>query len=92
MKALSLRLDDRLSRQFDAACRRLGYKKNTLLTRMITAFVQHKQNLTSAKGKKQTTKPDPFLNVIGIISEHPASKDESFSLSEKEIDQIVYEL
>lgn len=92
MKALSLRLDDRLSRQFDAVCSQLGYKKNTILTRMIAAFVQHKQNISSTMGKKQPTKPDPFLSVIGIIDSPNGETLLPSDTDGDDIDKIVYNL
>jgi len=38
MKALSIRLDDKLGRELDRLCRSSGLKKNTLISRLIERF------------------------------------------------------
>lgn len=88
MKAISLRLDNRLGSQFDNLCKQLGYKKNTLLTRMIASFVAHKKNTLSSKttSKNKRLKSDPFLSVIGIVSTDPLLSEED------SIDKVVYNL
>lgn len=82
MKALSIRLDDVLGRQLDDVCRKTGYKKNTLLTRLIASFVRH-QKKALGRGKKRT---DPFSGVIGLMKVEPLLQ------SPDEIDKVVYGL
>lgn len=81
MKALSVRIDDRLSKEFDEVCRKTGYKKNTLLTRLIASFIQHQK--ARVKGRKGNE--DPFLEVIGFMDLPPLE-------SSDEIDKAVYGL
>ncbi len=80
MKAISIRIDDRLGRQFDQICQETGYKKNTLLTRLIASFIRHHQSVRSA-GKK-----DPFALVIGLMEADPLLS------SPDAIDKAVYGL
>ncbi len=40
MKALSVRLDDKLGRELDRVCRSSGLKKNTLISRLIERFLR----------------------------------------------------
>ena len=88
MKAISLRLDNQLSRQFDDACRHLGYKKNTIITRMILSFVTHKNKISlKTAQKKKKSSADPFLSVIGSLS-----PDEALISIEDDIDKLVYDL
>lgn len=82
MKALSIRLDDQLNRQFNEACKKAGYKKNTLVSRLIASFVRHQKQTKSSRQKVK----DPFAEVIGLL------KQESFFESGDEIDKIVYHL
>lgn len=83
MKAISIRLDDRLGKEFDSLCRQAGYKKNTLLTRLIASFVRHQksQGATSLR-----TKDDPFAKVIGLMAIG------NLTDAETTIDQVVYDL
>lgn len=86
MKALSIRLDDRLGTKFDSICRRTGYKKNTLVTRLIQAFVQGQENRTDQHANRsQRDTRDPFEKVIGIINQ-------PIGLSADEIDKVIYGL
>ena len=79
MKAISIRLDDKLGREFDRVCQKTGYKKNTLVTRLISSFVSHQKDFLSRRQKK-----DPFVAVIGSL-DLPALLDDSDT-----IDKIVY--
>ncbi len=80
MKALSIRIEDDLSEEFDAICRKTGYKKNTLLARLIESFVRHQKN---ALGERKGSK-DPFAQVIGLMNIEPLLP------ADDEIDRIVY--
>ena len=81
MKALSIRLDNTLSREFGRVCREAGYKKNTLLTRLIAAYIQHqKRTKERAKGS------DPFARVVGAMNIAPLLS------SPDDIDRTVYNL
>lgn len=82
MKALSVRLDDRLARQFDAVCEREGYKKNGIMTRLIQLFVKQR---SVVKVTSHARSEDPFLRVIGILQGPLLKKGES-------IDDLVYDL
>lgn len=84
MKALSIRLDDHLGKEFDEICRKAGYKKNTLLTRLIATFVRHqKKGGGGRKGK------DPFLDVIGLMQVEPFA---GTAVSDDDVDRVVYDL
>lgn len=84
MKALSIRLDDNLGKEFDEICRKTGYKKNTLLTRLIATFVRHQKKTGGGqKGK------DPFLDVIGLMQMGPFL---GTPISDDDVDQVVYDL
>ena len=82
MKALSIRLDDDLGKKLEEVCRKTGYKKNTLVTRLIAAFVRKQQSLTLS-GKK---KADPFEEVIGLLKSDP------LLTTPQAIDEAVYDL
>lgn len=43
MTTLSIRLDDRISKEFDQLCKHEGYKKNGLIVRLITDFLHSKK-------------------------------------------------
>lgn len=88
MKALSIRLDDRLARRFDKFCRKTGYKKNTFIVRLIESTIDRSKKFLSAgtRKKRDPLKDDPFLKVIGIVKDGPILK------SPEEIDEIVYGL
>ncbi|MBI2340348.1 MAG: hypothetical protein HYU99_08305 [Deltaproteobacteria bacterium] len=79
MKALSIRLDDDLGRKFDAVCKQTGHKKNTVVSRLIQAFVLSRSHGKAVSSKK---KRDPFLDVIGIANIES-------SISNEDIDKIV---
>lgn len=83
MKSLSIRLDESLGKQFDTVCQKAGYKKNTVVSRLIRAFV------ASRSGRKITSpgkKKDPFMDVIGIDDLEPLlTRPDS-------IDSVVYDL
>ena len=81
MKAISIRLEDGLGRQFDELCRKSGYKKNTLLTRLIASFVRHQKALLSNKRTQ-----DPFAGVIGLLHMEP------FLGADETIDKVIYDL
>jgi len=82
MKALSIRLDNQLGRQFDRLCQQLGYKKNTLITRLVAGFVaHHSKNRT----KKLTAGRSRLLRAAGTVEMPPL-------LSPNEIDEIVYNI
>ena len=81
MKAISIRIDDRLGRQFEEVCQETGYKKNTLLTRLIASFVRH-HHATTGSAKKR----DPFAGVIGLMQAGPLLN------SPDAIDKAVYDL
>lgn len=82
MKALSIRLENSLSRQFDEACRQSGIKKNTLVTRLIVSFVNYQKE----KGKLKNHKShDPFLEVVGFMN------IPSMLVEEGDIDHVVYD-
>lgn len=83
MKALSIRLDSHLSREFDTICKEYGYKKNGIVVRLIEAFVSSRQ---SQKKSKKNEKSDPFLDVIGLYEGIVPSH------SSQEIDQLVYHI
>ena len=85
MKAISIRLEDSLGRQFDDACRRTGHKKNTLLTKLIAAFVRH-QRASLRVGQAGKKNKDPFLEVIGLM------REESLLHSPEDIDRILYDI
>lgn len=87
MKALSIRLDDKLGKEFDRVCLRTGYKKNTLLTRLIAAFVSHQKQDRSRRMHKDK---DPFDAVIGLVRSEPLLS--SLLSSEDDIDKVVYDL
>lgn len=82
MKALSIRLDDKLGKQFNDICRKTGYKKNTLVTRLIASFVNHQKQIFSPSLATQ----DPFEASIGSL------KIGNLLSSEDAIDQAVYDL
>lgn len=81
MKAISIRLDSKLGTAFDAACKAAGYKKNTLLARLIAAFVQHQR--AHAGTKTSAKRADPFAAVIGTLRIGSLTDD---------IDDVVYSL
>lgn len=81
MKALSIRIDNHLSDEFDAVCRKTGYKKNTLLARLIESFVRHQKKILGAKKGSV----DPFAQVIGLMDVGPLIP------ADDEIDRIVYD-
>ena len=82
MKALSIRLDDDLGKEFEKVCQKTGYKKNTLVTRLIASFVRH-QKQVFPKGKKAN---NPFAEVIGVI------QSDSLLSAAEDIDRAVYDL
>lgn len=83
MKAISVRLDDRLGKAFDEICAAAGYKKNTLLTRLIAAFVRYQKGRPA---ERLARKHDPFEAAIGVVSiRHPVVTNE-------DIDRVVYTL
>ena len=83
MKAISIRLDDKLGKEFDQACRRTGYKKNTLLSRMIASFVKRQKEIHPLGFKKAK---DPFEKVIGLMEVG------SLVPTEDLLDKVVYDL
>lgn len=87
MKSLSVRLDDSLGSAFDDLCHNMGYKKNTLITRLIQAFVTSQTTSVARTTKTlQRKKKDPFSDVIGLINTKP------LLTSSNEIDALVYHL
>lgn len=82
MRALSIRLDDRLGKDFEEVCQKTGYKKNTLLVRLIDSFVRHQKKASRLRGARK----DPFEDVIGLMKIEPL-----MPISE-EIDRVVYHL
>ncbi len=83
MRAISIRIEDDLGKQFDEVCKKAGYKKNTLLTRLIASFVKYQKRGGSVRQNKSK---DPFLEVIGLMNIHPLLN------SSEDIDKIVYGL
>lgn len=81
MKAISIRIDEGLGREFDALCRERGCKKNTLLVRLIDAFVKHNRGQFARRSK---TKKDPFAAVIGLMNVQP------MLTKVDDIDTVVY--
>ena len=71
MKALSVRLEDSLSNKFDRLCRELGYKKNTVISRLIQTFVQVQTHQPLSMQKETPNPQDPFLAVIGLADLKP---------------------
>lgn len=82
MKAISIRLDDRLGSEFDKLCQKAGYKKNTLLTRFIASFVRYQKGMAARSHQKD----DTFEKVIGLMAIGDLTR------SEETIDRIVYDL
>lgn len=81
MKALSIRIDEKLGKEFDELCKKAGYKKNTLVTRLIASFVRYQKRILGEQRKKR----DPFIDVIGLMQMEP------FLKSPEEIDKVVYQ-
>ncbi len=87
MRAISIRLDERLGRQFDQLCQIGGYKKNTVLTRLIAAYVNYYgAGRKTSPATRRSKSLDPFMKVIGLM------KQPALLPSGDEIDQIVYGL
>lgn len=82
MKALSIRLDNQLGRQFDRLCQQLGYKKNTLITRLVAGFVAHQ---SKPRKKHRISGRSRVLRTAGTVEMPPM-------LSSQEIDEIVYNI
>lgn len=81
MKAISIRIDEKLGREFDALCRQAGYKKNTLLSRLIESFVRYQKQVAGRRRSK-----DRFVKFIGLMNLKP------LLTSSDEIDKAVYDL
>jgi hypothetical protein len=83
MKAISVRLDDQLGKQFDELCQKSGYKKNTVVTRLIEFFVKNQQKKATLEKKKIK---DPFHQVIGLMQMEPLLHEID------DLDKVVYDL
>lgn len=81
MRSLSIRVDDSLGRALDEFCQQAGYKKNTVVTRLISAFVRHQKR---SKGVRNRKSADPFQEVIGLLHVEPLLTDPDA------IDRAVY--
>lgn len=83
MRTISIRIDEKLGDRFDRICRQSGYKKTTLISRLIAAFVRHQGATLSRRSKRRA---DPFAATIGLLKLEPLLD------SLEAIDSVVYDL